>query len=102
MSVEQQFGRSVRDARARLGWSQTELAKQLQAAGVANFHQTTVARLEKGERPTRLDEAAGIAVVLGISIMPDTYCPRCARMAHAARDAALVAWEVAFGSEGEA
>jgi Helix-turn-helix len=44
--------------------SQTELARQLQERGLP-FHQQTVQRVEKGERPLRLNEAYAIAEILG-------------------------------------
>jgi transcriptional regulator with XRE-family HTH domain len=44
--------------------SQTELARQLNDRGLS-FHQQTVQRIEKGERPLRLNEAHAIAEILG-------------------------------------
>src|ERR1700720_1898610 len=44
--------------------SQTELARQLSGRGLP-FHQQTVQRIEKGERPLRLNEALEIAEILG-------------------------------------
>ena len=44
--------------------SQTELARQLSRRGLP-FHQQTVQRIEKGERPLRLNEALEIAEILG-------------------------------------
>ncbi len=44
--------------------SQTELARQLNRRGLP-FHQQTVQRIEKGERPLRLNEAHAIAEILG-------------------------------------
>ena len=44
--------------------TQTELARQLTARGLP-FHQQTVQRVEKGERPLRLNEALAIAEILG-------------------------------------
>ena len=44
--------------------SQTELARQLNVRGLP-FHQQTVQRIEKGERPLRLNEAHAIAEILG-------------------------------------
>ena len=44
--------------------SQTELARQLSDRGL-QFHQQTVQRIEKGERPLRLNEALEIAEILG-------------------------------------
>ncbi|WP_190263737.1 hypothetical protein [Glutamicibacter nicotianae] len=44
------------------------MAKQMQAAGWEGFHQTTISRIEKGDRPVRLSEASGIALVLGVEM----------------------------------
>lgn len=60
------FAENVKLERERLGWSQGELARRLrEEGGLSNFHQTTVSRVEKGERPVRLAEARAIAQVLG-------------------------------------
>lgn len=47
--------------------SQTALADRLRARGLT-FHQQTVAKIESGERPVRLDEAYLIAEELGASV----------------------------------
>lgn len=62
--TESNFAENVRLLRERAGISQTEFAKRLHEAGLTHFHQTTVSRLEKGERPIRLGEARVIASVL--------------------------------------
>jgi transcriptional regulator with XRE-family HTH domain len=59
-----QIGRNVRNMREFLGIDQTELARRLGDAGLRGFHQTTVSRIEKGERPVRLSEAPILAEVL--------------------------------------
>lgn len=41
------------------------MARRMTDAGWPGFHQTTISRLEKGDRPVRLGEARGIAQVLG-------------------------------------
>lgn len=74
------FAENVRRERERAGWSQAEFARLLQEAGLAHFHQTTVSRVENGERPVRLGEARVIAKTLGtrvsLLIMPDAkYAP---------------------------
>lgn len=63
--TEGHFAENVRIRREEIGWSQTDFAKRLQDAGLRNFHQTTVSRIEKNERPVRLGEARVIAHVLG-------------------------------------
>jgi transcriptional regulator with XRE-family HTH domain len=44
------------------------MARRLGRAGFAGSHQTTVSRIEKGERPVNLLEAYTIADVFGITI----------------------------------
>lgn len=61
------FRASMRARREAAGWSQADLARRLDAAGLGALgHQTTVARVESGARPVKLDEAAGIAEALGV------------------------------------
>lgn len=62
------FGNAVRVHREAKGWSKTEFAERLSKAGLANFHPTTITRMESGVRPTRLNEAAVIARVLEHSL----------------------------------
>ncbi|MFI7584848.1 helix-turn-helix transcriptional regulator [Kocuria sp. M1N1S27] len=62
------FAESVKRLREERGWSQGELARQLLAAGMEGFHQTTVSRIEKGERPVRLGEARALARVFDTSV----------------------------------
>ena len=73
---EAQFIKSMKRIREELGWSQGDFARKMKEAGWDSFHQTTVSRIEKGERPVRLGEARGIATVLGAlvgqMILPDS------------------------------
>ncbi|MFI5729177.1 multiprotein-bridging factor 1 family protein [Kribbella sp. NPDC051587] len=62
------FAENMRRRREELGWSQGELARKMQDAGWENFHQTTVSRIEKGERPIRLNEARGLAGVMDAAV----------------------------------
>lgn len=62
---EANFIAAVKRIREELGWSQGELAKRMSDSGWEGFHQTTISRIEKGERPVRLGEARGLAKVLG-------------------------------------
>lgn len=62
---EARFVESMKRIREELGWSQGELARRMSDAGWSAFHQTTISRIEKGERPVRLGEARGIASALG-------------------------------------
>lgn len=62
---EAHFIAAVKRIREELGWSQGELAKRMADSGWEGFHQTTISRIEKGERPVRLGEARGLARALG-------------------------------------
>lgn len=62
---EANFIAAVKRIREELGWSQGELAKRMSDSGWDGFHQTTISRIEKGERPVRLGEARGLAKALG-------------------------------------
>jgi transcriptional regulator with XRE-family HTH domain len=64
---ERLFGGRVKDLRAARGWTQEDLAQRMTAAGHA-MHQTTVAKLEGGNRPTTVGEASTIASIFGIPI----------------------------------
>jgi transcriptional regulator with XRE-family HTH domain len=55
----------VRHLRTARGWTQDDLARRMTAAG-HTMHQTTVAKLELGVRPTGVDEITDIAAIFGI------------------------------------
>lgn len=55
--------------------SQTALAKRMAAAGFSNFHQSTVARLEAGDRPVRLSEGLELSLILGTPLGLLTWPP---------------------------
>lgn len=61
-----EFGRRVKELRKAAGLTQAELAERLGRWG-KSYHQTTVAKLEAGTRPTNLDELMPLAVALGVS-----------------------------------
>jgi transcriptional regulator with XRE-family HTH domain len=61
------FRASMMALRAAQDLSQTALANALREAGYA-FHQQTVAKIESGDRPVRLEEAYAIAEALGSSM----------------------------------
>ena len=67
-SPEHRFGRAVRLAREARGWSQETLNLQLANNGLHVGGQSGVARIERAERPTRLNEATRIAKFLGIDM----------------------------------
>lgn len=62
------FRQAVKDLREKKGWSQNQLANELRNAGLEEYRQTTVARLEKGTRAIRLGESRVIAHTLGASV----------------------------------
>ena len=64
-TADKLFGLSVKQQREGWGWTMTEFANRLNAAGLENFHPATIGRLERGERPVRLQEAVVISRVLG-------------------------------------
>jgi transcriptional regulator with XRE-family HTH domain len=61
------FGARLRRERERQQVSQASLADSLTYHGVP-WHQTTVAKVEAGERPIRLAEATALARLLGIPL----------------------------------
>jgi len=65
---DREFVDQVRVARARAGWSQQRLADALKEAGYDRIHQTTVARIENGERRVTIGEALHIAALLDFHI----------------------------------
>lgn len=62
------FRQSVKRLRESKGWTQNHLAERLREAGLEEFHQITVARLETGRRAVRLGEAGVIASVLDSTV----------------------------------
>ena len=52
--------------REERGWSQSEVARRMEAYGY-NWHQTTVGRVESGKRPLRLNELVHLAAMFGVS-----------------------------------
>jgi transcriptional regulator with XRE-family HTH domain len=66
--VDARFGRRVRAERERRRISQQQLVVRLAEAHHLRWHQTTVAKVENGDRPVRLSEALAIAGVLDVSL----------------------------------
>lgn len=62
------MGDRIREKRKVYGWSQTELAQRLVAAGFPQQTQLKVTRTERGGRPVPVDEALALADVLNVSI----------------------------------
>ncbi len=71
--VRVMFGKRVRTLRAANGWSQGRVAKAMAAHGHP-MSQQTVAKIEKGTRPTSVAELAALARVFGTS-MSDLLAP---------------------------
>jgi transcriptional regulator with XRE-family HTH domain len=65
--IEVQFGERVAELRKANNLTQAELSALVSKSGYP-LHQTTVAKLEKGLRPTSLGEASAIATILGVSL----------------------------------
>jgi transcriptional regulator with XRE-family HTH domain len=61
------FGVNLKLTRERLGESQTGLAKKMADLGFP-WHQTTVSRIEVGERPVQLVEALALAKVMDVNV----------------------------------
>lgn len=66
--VETRFREAVRRERERQGWSQAYLAAFLQSRGCPHILSTTVAKIENGDRAVRIDEAAVMADIFGVSV----------------------------------
>ena len=62
--IDANIGRNLRAAREAKAVSQAELARLVTEVGVQGFHQTTIARIESGQRAMRAAEGVAIARVL--------------------------------------
>lgn len=65
--LERRVGRRVRQLRENFGWSQAELGKRLTLSGHP-ARQSTVAKMEAGSRPLRVNELQQLADAFGLSI----------------------------------
>ncbi len=74
--AEEYFSKRLKEERDRRDWSQADMAKMLSDKDIP-MHWTTIAKIERGDRSVRIDEAAGIADLFGISV--DTLLGRRAR-----------------------
>ncbi|WP_280909305.1 helix-turn-helix transcriptional regulator [Leucobacter exalbidus] len=63
-SPAQVFARRLREERVRIDMSQAELAQKLSVHYDIKLDASAVARIERGERGVKLDEAVGIAQIL--------------------------------------
>ena len=62
-----EFRNGVRRARERKGWTQTDLAKRLRTQTEFPATQSTVSRIESGDRAVTIDEAFALADVLDVA-----------------------------------
>lgn len=92
------FGARVRRLRRERGWSQNELRRRLAPLGW-RVGQTTITKLENGDRPTPVEEAWALALVFGVTwdhlmaplpTAPEPSSPRNLRVAERNRRTALV------------
>lgn len=74
MSDETGIGRRIRALRTDAGWSQPALIEALRDAGL-NWGQSTLSKVEAGERPLRLSEARKLATALGIRDVSSLFPP---------------------------
>jgi transcriptional regulator with XRE-family HTH domain len=65
--TDDHFSKQLRAERERRGWTQAEVAKMLSDKDIS-MHWTTIAKIEKGDRSVRIDEAAGIADLFEVSV----------------------------------
>lgn len=65
---EEAFIRSMKRLREDRGWTQADLARKMTEYGWSGMYQTTISRIEKGERPVRIGEARGLATVFGVTV----------------------------------
>ncbi len=71
MSDENQdriIGGNIQALRKRLDLSQAELAEKLTRSSGTNYHQQTILRIEKGERPLKVSEAIAFAKVFDVPV----------------------------------
>lgn len=62
------FGQAVKNAREARGMSQSVLLRLLERRGGEGFHQTTLSRIESGERAARIGEAVLLAAALQVPL----------------------------------
>jgi transcriptional regulator with XRE-family HTH domain len=87
---EENAGRQLVVLRAERGWSQSEVARRMQASGY-NWHQATVGRVESGKHPLRLNELMHLAAMFDVSplrlIVPNVTPDRLSNDIKAVQDA---------------
>lgn len=68
MAPDDRFAANMKALREAMGWNQADFARQLSAYGAPGLRQTTISRIEAGERNVRLNEAVAIAKVLRTTV----------------------------------
>lgn len=71
MSDENQdkiIGSNIQALRKRLDLSQAELAEKMTRSSGGSYHQQTILRIEKGERPLKVSEAIAFAKVFNVPV----------------------------------
>jgi len=66
--TEDYFAGRLKIEREHRKWTQRQMAELLSAKMGYSVHWTTIAKIEKGERSVRIDEAGGIADLFGASV----------------------------------
>lgn len=67
-SPQSVFGRRLRELRERLGRTQADVSRDLAAGGGPKIDHSGVARIERGERSVRLNEAVSLAALFGLTV----------------------------------
>ena len=62
MSLQTDFGEALREARKRMGWSQSELAER------SGVHLNTVSQVERGGADPRLSTLLALGHTLGVEL----------------------------------
>ena len=83
------FAEQVKWCREARGMSQAALAKALVKRGLTNYHQQTIAKIERGTRRVPLGDACTIADVLCVSLASMVGFARWPAAEHLARIAVL-------------
>lgn len=66
-SIREKLVTAFRNQRIDRGWTQAELARRAKIAGL-QFHQSTIGKIEKGQRSLDAAEAIALANVLGLDL----------------------------------
>jgi transcriptional regulator with XRE-family HTH domain len=66
-SVEEAAGYEFRRLRVNLGWSQEDVAERMTCYGYC-WHQTVISKIEAAQRPLRLNEAADLCALFGVTV----------------------------------